>query len=51
MAPDQELRPWEESIDPVPGPVDNILSEVYVCWGSLVEAGVGSGYLVGIGVS
>ena len=51
MAPERELRRREEIIDPGPGPVDNIWSVADVCWESLVGAGVGSGYLVGIDVS
>ena len=37
--------------DPGPAPVDYIWPKANVCWGSLVGAGVGSGYLVRIDVS
>ena len=38
-------------IDPGATPVGYIWLDANVCWGSLVGACVGSGYLVGIGVS
>ena len=50
-APKRELRQWEERIDSGTGPVDDIWYEANVCWGSLVRAGVGSGYLVDNGIS
>ena len=51
MAPDWDMRRREESIDPGPGPVGDIWPKDDVCWGSLVGDGVGSVYLVGIGVT
>ena len=50
-APEQELQRQEEIIDPGSTPVDDIYPKADVCWGSLVGAVVGSGYLVGIYVS
>ena len=50
-APERELRRREEIIDPGPTPVEDIWLEADVCWGSLVGACVGSGYLVRIDVS
>ena len=50
-APERELRRKEEIIDPVPTPVEDIWLKDDVCWGILVGACVGSGYLVGIKVS
>ena len=38
-------------IDPGSTHVGDIWSKADICWGSLVGAGVGSGYLVGIDVS
>ena len=49
--PEQELQRQEQTIDPGPTPVGEIWLKAGVCWGSLVGAGVGSGYLVGIDVS
>ena len=51
MAPERELRRWEEIIDPVPTPVEYIWIKADVCWLSLVVACVGLGYLVEIDVS
>ena len=50
-APKRELRRQEEIIDLGPLLVDDIWPEANVCWGILVGVGVGSVYLVGIGVS
>ena len=50
-APERELRWREDMINPRTGPVDDIWSETDISWVSLVRAGVGSGYLVRIGVS
>ena len=48
---ERKLQRHEERIDLGPGPVDDIWSKANVCLGSLVSAGVDSGYLVRIGVS
>ena len=48
--PEQDVSQREETIDPVSTPVDDVWPEADVCWGSLVGAGFGSGYLVGINV-
>ena len=48
---ERELRRQEQIIDPGSTPVGDIWSEADNFRGSLVRAGVGSGYLVGIGVS
>ena len=50
-ATERELRWREEIIDPGQMPVDGIWPKADVCWGSLVGAGVGSVYLVGVKVS
>ena len=50
-APEWELRRREGRINPGLGPVDDIWSETNICWGILVWSGVGSGYMVGIGIS
>ena len=49
--PERELWQHEEIINPVPGPVDYIWSEVNVCRGSLIGASISSVYLVGNDVS
>ena len=51
MTPEQELRQQEKTIEPGLTPVGDIWPEADVCWGSLVGAGVGAGYLVGTNVS
>ena len=50
-APEQEMQRQEERIYLRLAPVDDIFPEVDVCWGILVGAGVGSGYLVRIDIS
>ena len=48
---EQNMRRREGTINPGSTPVDDILPKTDICWGSLVGAGVGSGYLDGIDVS
>ena len=50
-APYRELRRQEETIDPGSIAVGYILPKADICWGSLVGAGVDSGYLIGMDVS
>ena len=49
--PEREVFHQAEIIDPGSKPVDDIWPEADICWGSLVGAGFGSGYLVSIDVS
>ena len=46
-----ELQRQEETMDPGSTSVGYILPKADICWGSLVGAGVDSGYLVMIDVS
>ena len=50
-SPERELRRQEGTIYQVPTHVGDMWPEADVCWGSLVGAYVGLGYLVGIDVS
>ena len=50
-APERELRRQDEIIDTGRTPVDDIWLNADICWRSLVGAGVGSEYLVGIDVT
>ena len=49
--PEWDLQQQEEKIDPGSTPVGDIWTDADVCWGSLVWAGLCSGYLVMIDVS